>query len=90
MNMFCLWDFDNTSNTAATTFISFSTLKVLKGKIQSQHQLLPDDENWHGWIYVLAAGPHKPLQERKKKVHHAKLLQVLIQEETVYLHIIIL
>lgn len=42
-----LWDSDNASNTAATTFISFSTLKVLKGKTQSQLQLLPDDENWH-------------------------------------------
>lgn len=65
--MSSLWDSDNTSNTAATTFNFFSTLKVLKGKTQSQLQLLPNDENWHEWIYVLAAGPHKPLQEEKKK-----------------------
>lgn len=89
--MSSLWDSDNTSNTAATTSLSFSTLKVLKGRTQSQHQLLPDDENWHEWIYVLAAGPHKPLQEKKKKkVHHTKLLQILIQEETADLHTITL
>lgn len=29
-------------------------------------------------------------KKEKKKVHHAKLLQVLIQEETAYLHTIIL
>lgn len=36
-----LLESDNTSNITATRFISFSTLKVLKGKTQSQRQLLP-------------------------------------------------